>query len=293
VRDLLERQGFTVRGEVRGCDVVAQRGDDLVIVELKRHFGLDLLLQAVTRQRACESVYVALPAAAVAAAGRRWARQRQLLRRLELGLLLVHFPKSPAVRADKKAAQAEESRRDARTTMRAPAGPAAFVGGAPRLQPSADDQPARQAKEPLPHVEVALHPIESRRQLRRRGRHAIIQEIADRSGDHQPGGSTRTKILTAYREAAIAIAVCLERDGPASPRALRAQGCTPRTTSILSANHYGWFQRVERGVYALTEAGRAALAGPYAEAARRTKCEDRRVKSEKLRSDQLPVTSAE
>lgn len=221
VRDLLERQGFTVRGEVRGCDVVAQRGEDLVIVELKRHFGLDLLLQAVTRQRACESVYVALPAAAVAAAGRRWARQRQLLRRLELGLLLVHFPKDPA-----------------------------------------------------PHVEVALHPIESRRQLRRRGRHAIIQEIAGRSGDHQPGGSTRTKILTAYREAAIAIAVCLERDGPASPRTLRGQGCTPRTTSILSANHYGWFQRVERGVYALTEAGRTALAGPYAEAVERRKARE-------------------
>ena len=28
--------------------------------------------------------------------------------------------------------------------------------------------------------------------------------------------------------------------------------------AILSANHYGWFERVERGIYALTPKGMAA-----------------------------------
>ena len=131
-----------------------------------------------------------------------------------------------------------------------------------------------------PHVQVALHPVESRRQLRRRARGALILEIAGRSGDHQPGGSTRRKILTAYREAAIAVAVCLARTGPTSPRALRAAGCSPRTLSILADNHYGWFSRIQRGVYALTEQGREALGGPYAEAAEREKEKGERQKDE-------------
>ena len=37
VKTLLESQGYEVKAEVRGCDVVAVRGDEApVIVELKR-----------------------------------------------------------------------------------------------------------------------------------------------------------------------------------------------------------------------------------------------------------------
>jgi hypothetical protein len=31
-------------------------------------------------------------------------------------------------------------------------------------------------------------------------------------------------------------------------------------TRIMADNHYGWFDRVEKGVYALTGAGRTGLA---------------------------------
>ena len=45
VKAFLERQGYVVRGEVRGCDLVARRGDEeLVIVGLKLRFTLSLLL---------------------------------------------------------------------------------------------------------------------------------------------------------------------------------------------------------------------------------------------------------
>jgi hypothetical protein len=36
---------------------------------------------------------------------------------------------------------------------------------------------------------------------------------------------------------------------------LRGLGTGDKTTSILSANHYGWFQRIEKGVYELTDQG--------------------------------------
>jgi hypothetical protein len=48
VKRYLETLGFTVKGEVCGCDLVAIRGDEppvVVIGELKLSFSLDLVLQ--------------------------------------------------------------------------------------------------------------------------------------------------------------------------------------------------------------------------------------------------------
>jgi hypothetical protein len=91
VRAFLERQGYTVRSEVLGCDVAGRRGDDLVMVELKRALTTDLLVQATRRQRTTNSVYVAVPRPRGAGHGGRWRGLLHLLRRLELGLLLVSF----------------------------------------------------------------------------------------------------------------------------------------------------------------------------------------------------------
>ena len=62
--------------------------------------------------------------------------------------------------------------------------------------------------------------------------------------------------MTAYRQRATACAEAL-RAGPATTRTLRAT--TPEATAILARNVYGWFERVSRGTYRLSEAGRAAL----------------------------------
>jgi hypothetical protein len=90
VRDWLEANGYTVRAEVRGCDVVAVRGDDLVAIELKSRLTLALLAQGARRQRHADSVYVAVPRPANRALWTRRSRDTlHLLRRLELGLLFV------------------------------------------------------------------------------------------------------------------------------------------------------------------------------------------------------------
>ena len=52
VKHFLESAGFHVKGEVNGCDAVAVEDGEpqrLAIVEMKRGFSLDLLLQAVER----------------------------------------------------------------------------------------------------------------------------------------------------------------------------------------------------------------------------------------------------
>lgn len=89
VKAFLERQGFEVKGEVGGCDIVAVRGEEPpLIVELKVRFTLGLVLQAIDRFRVAETVFVAVPADAVRRRG-----IRPLCRRLGLGLLVVHGPR--------------------------------------------------------------------------------------------------------------------------------------------------------------------------------------------------------
>jgi hypothetical protein len=89
VRDLLVSQGYVVRGEVRGVDVFGVRGSETLAVELKTSLNLDLLLQAVDRQRIADAVYVAVPRKGRTVGTRRWARLLHLLARLEIGLILV------------------------------------------------------------------------------------------------------------------------------------------------------------------------------------------------------------
>jgi hypothetical protein len=89
VKAFLEGEGFEVKGEVRGCDVVGVRRDEPpVIVELKLRFTLGLVLQALDRLRVSETVYLAVPAEAVRRRG-----IRPLCRRLGLGLLAIHGPR--------------------------------------------------------------------------------------------------------------------------------------------------------------------------------------------------------
>lgn len=92
VKRFLEAQGYTVKGEVGACDIVAMRGDEApVVVELKQRLNLALILQAVDRTTISDAVYIAFPIAKGRSASWR-SRERQvtrLLRRLGLGLLTV------------------------------------------------------------------------------------------------------------------------------------------------------------------------------------------------------------
>src|SRR3954462_11512228 len=65
VKAFREAQGYEVKGEVRGCDLVAVRGaEPPVVVELKLRFGLGLVLQGVDRLALTDAVYLAVPAGA-------------------------------------------------------------------------------------------------------------------------------------------------------------------------------------------------------------------------------------
>lgn len=90
VKNLLEAKGFSVRGEVHGCDVTAVRANELVIVELKKILNLELVLQAANRQKMADLVYCAVPKPRNFFSS-RWRDLQHLLRRLELGLIFISF----------------------------------------------------------------------------------------------------------------------------------------------------------------------------------------------------------
>lgn len=202
VKRFLENLGFTVKGEVGGCDLVALSGTDppvVVIGELKQSFNLELILQAVDRASAADEVWLAAKLSIRGKGRESDARYRNLCRRLGFGMLAVT---------------------------------------------SSGD------------VEVIVKPptMAPRRDPKKRSR--LVAEHNRRIGDPALGGSTRAPIMTAYRQQALACAAALS-GGPQRVRDLRV--LIPDAGKILLRNVYGWFDRAERGIYVLTDAGRAAL----------------------------------
>jgi hypothetical protein len=106
-------------------------------------------------------------------------------------------------------------------------------------------------------VEVLVEPgpWRPRRDGRRRSR--LLEEHRRRLGDPAAGGSCKAPIMTAYRQQALACAASLSH-GPRRTSEIR--GAIPDAPKILLRNVYGWFFRVDRGTYALTPEGTAALA---------------------------------
>ncbi|MBB3312090.1 hypothetical protein FHT78_003866 [Rhizobium sp. BK196] len=87
-------------------------------------------------------------------------------------------------------------------------------------------------------------------------RSRLMREHQKRRGDPALGGSTRTPLMTAYRQQALGCAAALA-SGPLRVRDIRCG--VPEAGKILLSNVYGWFERLDRGVYGLTDAGREAL----------------------------------
>lgn len=87
-------------------------------------------------------------------------------------------------------------------------------------------------------------------------RSRLVREHRNRRGDPATGGSTRAPLMTAYRQQALGCAAALAA-GPLRVRDARA--AVPEAGKILHSNVYGWFERLDRGVYGLTEPGREAL----------------------------------
>lgn len=202
IKQFLETAGYSVKGEIAGCDVVGilEREPPVVVIcELKLSFNLELILQAVDRASAADEVWIAARVSTRGKGRESDRRYRDLCRRLGFGMLGVS---------------------DAGT------------------------------------VDILVSPISPMPRKNTKKRSRLVSEHQRRRGDPAAGGSTRAPIMTAYRQQALACATALQ-PGPLRPRDLKH--LTPKAAAILRDNVYGWFERIDRGIYGLTLAGTEAL----------------------------------
>ena len=100
-------------------------------------------------------------------------------------------------------------------------------------------------------VVVHLDPAPYRPRQSKRKRALLLGEFARRDGDPNLGGSTRRRLVTAYRQDAIRCANFLAEHGPTKAALVAQLTGVATARRIMSDNHYGWFRRVATGVYAL------------------------------------------
>ncbi len=111
---------------------------------------------------------------------------------------------------------------------------------------------------PLKIVQEVITPIDLRKVKNKAKRAALDSEFENRNLGGNKGGVSREKIITAYREKSIKVLCILEKRKVITTKEIREMGET-EANSILYKNYYGWFERLEKGVYKLSPKGESAL----------------------------------
>lgn len=107
----------------------------------------------------------------------------------------------------------------------------------------------------FPHADSG--PYAPRRSAVKKNR--LLREFAKRAGDPNKGGSTRSGLITAYRQDALRCLGYLHTRG--ATKASIVAGATGVETArrIMADDHYGWFERVKTGIYGIAPTGKMAL----------------------------------
>lgn len=205
IKEHLEKLGFEVKGEIKNCDIVAQKAEQLIIIELKLSLNITLLLQAVDRFSLADTVYIAIPKQCTLY--KKQSKQvKKLIKRLGIGLILVDIQKTAQ------------------------------------------------------YVEIVSDPQDYSPRKNKRKQSALLKEFSNRIGDTQKGGSTRTKAgLTAYRQRCIRVAEYLLSHPTAKGVEIKKAISEPQATQFLGSNYYGWFEKVDRGIYQLSKKGKQEI----------------------------------
>ncbi|MEP3346903.1 MAG: DUF2161 family putative PD-(D/E)XK-type phosphodiesterase [Litoreibacter sp.] len=109
----------------------------------------------------------------------------------------------------------------------------------------------------LVEVHADPTPYAPRKSKKRKGR--LLKEFARRVGDPNDGGATRHGLITAYRQDAIRCARFLAVHGASKGAKVAEWAEVPTATRLMRDNHYGWFDKVAKGVYDLNAQGHKGL----------------------------------
>jgi len=109
-------------------------------------------------------------------------------------------------------------------------------------------------------VEAIIDPKDFVFRRSKKKKQRLLKELNKRVTNVNIGGTSKTKLVTSYRENVIKIAYYLI-EGEKSTKQLREDTGIKNTATYLQKNYYNWFYRVSRGVYALTEQGEKEIQG--------------------------------
>lgn len=113
-------------------------------------------------------------------------------------------------------------------------------------------------RDALVQVHCDPTPYVPRKNKKREGQ--LLKEFARRVGDPNDGGQTRSGLVTAYRQDALKLALYLFEIGASKGADVAHATGVERATTMMRSDHYGWFEKVEKGVYGLTPKGAEAVA---------------------------------
>jgi hypothetical protein len=88
----------------------------------------------------------------------------------------------------------------------------------------------------------------------------LLREFVRLVGDPNSGGATRRNLVTGYRQEALRCLKLLEQLGPTKAAEVARETRIVHARRLMSDNHYGWFERMGVGIYALSPKGVKAIA---------------------------------
>ena len=104
-------------------------------------------------------------------------------------------------------------------------------------------------------VEIHCDPAPYRPRQSKPRKTRLLREFAKLVGDPNSGGSTRRNLITAYRQEALLCLLMLRDYGPTKASLVASQTRIAHARRLMADNHYGWFERLGAGIYALGPKG--------------------------------------
>ncbi|MCP4072293.1 MAG: hypothetical protein GY742_11220 [Hyphomicrobiales bacterium] len=109
------------------------------------------------------------------------------------------------------------------------------------------------------HAEIHIDPAPYKPRKSKPKQVRLLREFARLVGDPNKGGATRQGLITAYRQDALRCIKTLNQSGPLKAAEVARITQVVNARRIMADNHYGWFERVGTGIYALSPKGVEAV----------------------------------
>lgn len=108
-------------------------------------------------------------------------------------------------------------------------------------------------------VDVHCEPGEFKPRKQKKRKDQLLSEFETRHGDPNLGGMASETMMTSYRQGALRCAKILHDEGACKAAYVAKMAGFDKARNAMAANHYGWFEKIDRGVYGLTSEGAKAL----------------------------------